>query len=333
MCSSRKDLSMNKLITVAATALLLSTSTVPATAETPASIAIIDSGFDASQIASNVIEEVCIITSARCNNNKSFDIGVGASGTKNVISSRYLQDWSHGTQMAKIVVQENPNANVILIRNSKLYGGTVLPGTEADMLLALNWVNENADKYNIVAVSMSRGSHRYVTSNRQVSLLAGQIKVYTNLVNIIASRQVVNKKMLDIYQSKLDDLKSQLSALGAIECPATDVLTDTINDLQTDGIATIVATGNDADKSYADYPACIDAAVAVAAYDSTGQLAYVSNIAPNTDFVARGDTTSEATARLAGIWSRVYNGSYNSTYELITSNGTSSNLWSATFVR
>ena len=321
---------MRKLIVAASSVALLSLSVAPAAADTPVAIAIIDSGFDSSQVANNVVEEVCIITSSRCNNYKSFDIGPGVANTPNTISSRYLQDWNHGTEMAKVVVGENPNVNLVLIRNSKVYGSSVIPGNESDMLLALDWVEQNASRYNIVAVSMSRGSHRYVTSNRQVSVLMGQIKIYQGMVDRLNAK---GSRLAATLEKKLDELKAKLAALGNIECPATDILTNSIIDLQASGVATIVATGNDADKTYVDYPACIDASVAVAAYDNTGELAYVSNIASNTDFVARGDTTSEATARLAGIWSRVYNGSYNSTYDLITNNGTNSHSWSAVFVR
>lgn len=324
---------MKKLISIASALAFSLFSVVPVAADEQVTIAVIDSGFDSFRLSGNVSEEVCIVVSNRCNNAKSFDIGTGAAGSKYPIGERYLQDWNHGTQMAQIIVEENPNVKLILIRNSKIYGNAVLPGSEEDLLLALDWVSKNADKHNIAAVSFSRGSHTYVTSNRQVSLLTGQIKIYNNQINIIKSKSVVNQKQLAVFEGKLKELQDKLSSLGDIACPVTPQLSGAISGLQNINVATIVATGNDADKKYVDYPACIDDAVAVAASDSSGNLAYVSNISSNTDFIVRGNTTSEATARLAGKWSLMYNGSYNSTYELIASSGSNSHSWSAVFIR
>ncbi len=329
MCSSSQNSSMKKLISIVAVSLASLVTVVPASAQEQVAIAVIDSGFDSFRLSGNVAEEVCIVVSNRCNNAKGFDIGPGAAGSKFPISERHLQDWNHGTEMAKVIVGENPNVKLVLIRNSKIYGGAVLPGSEEDLLLALDWVSKNADKYNIAAVSFSRGSHSYVTTNREVSLLTGQIKVYANQVNLIKSKPVVNQKTLAVFETKLKELQDKLASLGTIACPVTDKLRSSITGLQSKQIATIVATGNDADRKYVDYPACIDDAVAVAAYDSNKQLAYVSNISSNTDFVARGNTTSEATARLAGKWSLMYNGNYTTTYNSIKNSGFTLDNYSA----
>jgi hypothetical protein len=316
---------------IASSALVL-VGVTPAKAEQPVSIAIIDSGFDTSQISGNVIEEVCAVATSRCNNSSNIHVGQGAAGSTVRINPRNLNDWNHGTQMANLILQENPNANLILVRNSKLYGGTVLPGTERDTLVALRWVLDNAEKYNIVAVSMSRGSNSYISSNREINTLNASIRATTTTLNHIKTRPVVNQRMLATFEKRLLDLQNSLNALGRIACPVTDDFYNMVGSLKSNNVATIVATGNDANKSYVDYPACIDDVVAVAASDAPLQLTRSSNISYNTDFIANGLTTSEATARLAGRWSLVYNGSYNSTYNLIVSSGTASPSWPAIFV-
>lgn len=320
-----------KKISLATVIVFLTFGLTPAQATQAPTIAIIDSGFDVSRISGNVVQEVCAITTSRCNNRSSVEVGPGASGTVNTIAPRFVSDWEHGTRMANFILEENPNARLVLIRNSKLYGGTVLPGTEQDTLVALNWVISNAQKYNIVAVSMSRGSHRHVLADREFAQLSGSIKVHTTLVENIRSRPVVNARVLQVFEARLNDLRLRLSLLKKIECPATTQLVTAISSLQANNVATIVATGNDGNKFYVDYPACIDEAVSVAAASSPGTLASVSNISENTDFVTKGFTTSEATARLAGLWSRVYNGTYESTYSLISSSGQRVVGWSAVF--
>ena len=123
-----------------------------------------------------------------------------------------------------------------------------------------------------------------------------------------------------------------MNALPDIACPASTTLSSLVTQLAQNDIASFFATGNDYNSRYVDSPACIDDAVAVSAANSSGTLLPQSNVAPNTDFAVEAPNTSVATAKLAGIWSRLYNGSYDSTYELIASNATDSHSWSALFV-
>lgn len=320
---------MKKLFTIAASAALIGTFAVPANAETPYAIAVIDSGFEAEQFGDNVIAEACVTASLGCNNRTSFELGEGAAGSPVPIRARSLNDWNHGTEMVQNILNINPDANLVLVRNSKTYGPTVLPGTEKDFEAALQWVHDNAEEYNIIAVSFSRGSHKYVQSNRSVSRLMGLIRIYQTMVDRLNAK---GSPIAHIFEKKLNNMKDQLTAMGNIECPVESSLQNLIAKLQTKNVATIVATGNDADKSYADYPSCIDEAVAVTAADNTGNLVYVSNVGPNTDFASEAPTTSEAAARFAAKWLNMYNGSYASTYELMVASGTKTNHHSAIFV-
>lgn len=320
---------MKKLFTIATSVALIGTLAVPANADTPYAIAVIDSGFEAEQFGDSVVAEVCVTASLGCNNRTSFELGDGAAGSPVPIRARSLDDWNHGTEMVRNIISVSPEAKLVLVRNSKTYGPTVFPGTEDDFEAALQWVHDNAEEYNIVAVSFSRGSHKYVQSNRSVSRLMGTIKIYQRLVDRLNAN---GSRIAHIFEAKLNKFKEQLAAIGNISCPVDSDLQTLIRNLQSKNVATIVATGNDADKSYADYPSCIDEAVAVTAADNTGNLVYVSNVGPNTDFASEAPTTSEATARFAAKWLNMYNGSYASTYDLMVTSGTKTNHHSAIFV-
>jgi hypothetical protein len=287
----------------------------PAQAETPKSVVILDSGFNASLFGNSVAEELCITNGGGCNNNTGFQIGKGSSGSTTTIKPQYLQDWSHGNEMATAVLKVNPNVKLILVRTSKVYSGSIIPGNEKDFVKALEWVIANAYKYEVVAVSMSRGSHSYVSANKQVASLNGTIKLYETMVENL--RKGNNKKMLDTYEAKLAEFKAQLLSFGDIACPVDSNTNSLINNLQSLNVATIVATGNDADKKYVDYPACIDSAVAVSASDQSGKPQYVANVSSNTDFLTYASTTSEATALLAGYWSKISGKTFSEKYEKI----------------
>jgi 3-dehydroquinate dehydratase len=282
-------------------------------------IAIIDTAFDASVFGDSVIEEVCITAGGGCNNSSGFQTGAGSSGAAIEVKPRDLENWVHGNLMAKTVLESNPNAKLLLIRNSKIYGNAVLSGTEKDLAIALSWLSVNAKQYNVVAVSVSRGSHSYVSSNRQLASLSATAKLYEGMLSrLIASR--ANPRVIAPLQKILDDTNKKISLVPAIQCPATNGIREEIIKLQSSNIATIVATGNDANKVYVDYPACIEEAISVTAHNGIG-IVHVGNVSSTTDFASQATTTSEATAKLAGLWSLVYDGEYESTYNFLKRSG------------
>jgi len=282
-------------------------------------IAIIDTAFDASLFGDSVLEEVCITSGGGCNTWSGFSIGPGSSGAKISVKTRDLENWNHGNLMAKTILEANPNAKLLLIRNAKVYGNAVLSGTEKDLSVALSWLESNAEAYNVVAVSISRGSHAYVSSNKLASSLAGRIKIYEGMVSRLKATKT-NPKIIANLEKTLNDFKTKLAALPMATCPNTNDIRDKIINLQNLEIATIVATGNDADKVYVDYPACIEEAVSVTAHDGSS-IIYIGNVSSTTDFASQATTTSEATAKLAGLWSLLYDGSYDSTYEMLLDSG------------
>ena len=130
---------MMKKIAALIAALFLVVGVAPAQAETPNAIAIIDANFDASLISGNVVE-VCVVGEALC-----------ARDDKPVTASHF-RNYNHGTIMADIVRANNPGATIILIRAANIKTSVVNGlGFES----ALDWIQENRNRYNIGSVSFS----------------------------------------------------------------------------------------------------------------------------------------------------------------------------------
>ena len=312
---------MMKKIIISFVALLFTVGVVPAQATTPNTIVIIDSGFNTSGFATNIVEEVCITTASGCNNGTGFQIGPGSAQTTVPIASRYVSDWNHGTLMAKAAVEINPNINLVLIRNANVYSnGNVLFGGESSLESALQWVLDNANTYNIVGVSMSRGSHTYVLNDGPTRKQLTYLQVYNKQLDKMGNDPKFRASIVK-FTKMLSDAKAVMNTLPALSCPASSTVKTLVTQLATSNVATMFATGNDSNSRYVDSPACIDEAIAVAA-SANGQILSTSNIASNTDFAVDAPNTSIATARLAAKWSLMYNGSYNSTYGLLNSSGT-----------
>jgi hypothetical protein len=300
------------------------------------SIAVIDSGFDSSLLGDSVLEEVCIVSiSIGCNGAKSFDIGPGSSGSATKISARHIRDWNHGTQMADVIAKTNPDIKLVLIRNSKVFGSSVYAGNEADFAKALDWVSGNYEQYNIVGVSFSRGSHSYANSasvNKTKSLLRSNTTILNGLI-----KRGGKQSLIDIYTAKVNELQAILDSTPPVPCKVSTAISSEISELKALNIATFIATGNDGDKKNIDSPACVDDAVSVATLakygnsDGSYNLALNTNVSQSTDFATNGefntvfgferDSSSIATAVLAGYWASVFDGSFDETYEYLKNSG------------
>jgi hypothetical protein len=158
----------------------------PVVADTPPSVAIIDTGTNSALYADSYATEVCIVSSYKCPNGKMFMEGVGAANLA-VTANKAL---NHGLEMLSIVVRVNPAAKVIPIR---IVGITPNgnPGLYSldDVKAALDWVIANRIKYNIAVVSLSQGK---VFANCKVpagmaaqiaTLKAAQVPLITSVGN------------------------------------------------------------------------------------------------------------------------------------------------------
>jgi hypothetical protein len=136
-------------------AVLFAVTIQPVHAETPKTLVIIDTGVDMSHPAlNNIVYEVCVAGYKSCPNGQNFMEGKGAA---NVTSSMYSNEaWSHGTKVASLA----SGIPVIEIRCASLIGTNGYLGCNANTLTtALNWVIDNKNKFNIVAVASPLGSY------------------------------------------------------------------------------------------------------------------------------------------------------------------------------
>ena len=130
-------------------------------------LVIIDSGIDSSMplFTNHLVHEVCIMDWYSCPNGTNFQEGPGAATVPSSIIS--FNGFDHGTQMAAIAMNENPNLEFIFIRivgNNR--NGARLNVSENTVMNVLDWVKLNFNKYNIKAVSMSQGHHNMKTGTK-----------------------------------------------------------------------------------------------------------------------------------------------------------------------
>ena len=101
-----------------------------------------------------------------------------------------------------------------------------------------------------------------------------------------------------------------------------------IASLKTMGVASVFATGNNADKSRIDYPSCLSDSVAVSSVYSEGTLVPAANESVEVDFYALSRHelssgtvagTSASTAGFAAYWAKSYKGNYQTTYDYLKS--------------
>ena len=134
--------------------ILIGSLTVPAHADTPPTIVVIDTGTNTSLFKDSIVYEVCLVSSYKCPNGKPSMEGVGAANLPPTTN----KDFNHGTQMISLILRFNPSAKVIPIRIVGM-SSNGLPAiyTLDDVQAALNWVVANRVKYNIAVVSLSQG--------------------------------------------------------------------------------------------------------------------------------------------------------------------------------
>jgi hypothetical protein len=105
-------------------------------------------------------------------------------------------------------------------------------------------------------------------------------------------------------------------------------LKSSIASLKTMGVASVFATGNNADKSRIDYPSCLSDSVAVSSVYSEGTLVPAANESIEVDFYALSRHelssgtvagTSASTSAFAAYWAKSYKGNYQTTYDHLKS--------------
>ena len=130
----------------------------PASAAADKTLVIIDSGINKNLpwAANAVVEEACFIQYGKCPNGQASMTGPGAAHLDPLlVKDKAL---SHGTQMASVAVAVNPNVKIVFVRIVGMSDkGFANSYTTKPLAQALTWVNENAARLNVGAVSISLG--------------------------------------------------------------------------------------------------------------------------------------------------------------------------------
>lgn len=129
-------------------------------------LAILDTAIDSSLpiFKDKLIYEACVLEWDTCPNGQSLMEGPGSAS---MTESMYGKEpFYHGTGMASTALITNPDINIVFVRISgQDQYGNKQPASEKTVVNALFWVFDNKDKFNIKAVSMSQGDHRFATKD------------------------------------------------------------------------------------------------------------------------------------------------------------------------
>jgi hypothetical protein len=271
-------------------ALFMVVSLQPATANTTnSSIVIIDNAIDSTlpEFSGKLIYEVCTIVSGACPNGAGFQEGLGsATLPKSIIYSG--NDSDHGTKMALVALNVNPNAKIIFIRAGRVVGKNVQKDiSPAALDSALKWVSDNRSRFNIVSVSSSVANETYKGSC-PVTLSTNR-GIVTNTISLINSGVAV------FYST---GRSRTMKNVGFPACIPQAIAVSAVNRFsQDDGfkVSPLANTGAETD------------------FYALGSFK-----------LSTGDTgafgqTSPATAALAAYYVKNYKGSYASTYDYLKS--------------
>lgn len=173
------------LLVVSLAALVVS----PASANTQKTLVIIDSGVNTELdwVKSTLVEEVCIIEYGTCPNGQKFMNGPGAAHVRyQDVKDKAMH---HGSQMYSVAVQVDPNVRVVFIRIVGMSAkGFANSYTMRSVQQAMDWVDSNAARLNVGAVSLSVGrSYKEVGCPIEASFQATVQKLTGAGIGVVAS--------------------------------------------------------------------------------------------------------------------------------------------------
>jgi subtilisin family serine protease len=181
---------MKKLISFFVIFALAAAGITPAAqAATPKTLVIIDSGIaaDLPWVQQMLIDEACFIEYGKCPNGQSTMFGKGAASLD--VARIKHKAMSHGTQMASVAYEIDPSTKLVMIRIVGMSDkGFANSYTTRAVTKALNWVNENAERLNVGAVSLSVGrSYKEPSCPIEAELQAQVRNLLTRNIPVIAA--------------------------------------------------------------------------------------------------------------------------------------------------
>lgn len=181
---------MKKLISLLVVIALVAAGISPAAqAATPKTLVIIDSGIaaDLPWVQQLIVDEACFIEYGKCPNGQSTMFGKGAASLD--VARIKHKAMSHGTQMASVAYEIDPSTKLVMIRivgmSEKGFANSY---TTRAVTKALNWVNENAERLNVGAVSLSVGrSYKEASCPIEAELQTQVRNLLTRNIPVIAA--------------------------------------------------------------------------------------------------------------------------------------------------
>lgn len=262
----------------------------PANANTQNSIVIIDTAVNTrlAELKDRVIHEVCIVQTGTCANGSTYAEGAGAANL--LPTQTYSNGFEHGTIMALVAAQVNPNIRIIFIRVAgTLSNGSIGSFSDVSITRALAWTVSNRAKYNIVSVSASVGHANYNRTNPYCPIRSTHNELIGH-INTLMSNGVAT---MFATGNNRDKLRVNFPA-----CIPQAVAVSAINRFSADdgwAVSPLANTGPETD------------------FYALGS--FTTSIRDTGIF----GQTSPATAALSAYWSKVYKGSYNLTYQHLQS--------------
>ncbi len=163
-------------------------------------LVIIDSGIAAELpfVKEMLVDEACFIEYGKCPNGQSTMFGKGAASLP--VARVNHKAMHHGTQMASVAYQIDPSTKLVMIRivgmSEKGFANSY---TTRAVTKALNWVNLNAERLNVGAVSLSIGRSYKESSCPIESELQSQVQQLAaiNIPVVAATGNGSNKFKVD----------------------------------------------------------------------------------------------------------------------------------------
>lgn len=92
----------------------------------------------------------------KCPNQKKFMEGTGAATLPK--NQHYVNNFDHGTKVASVAKEVNPKVDIIFIRVvPRTDDGLLGYYSDKELIMSINWILKNKEKFNIVSMSYSHG--------------------------------------------------------------------------------------------------------------------------------------------------------------------------------
>lgn len=207
---------MKKLISLLVIVALAAAGITPAAqAASPKTLVIIDSGIaaDLPFAQQMLVDEACFIEYGKCPNGQSTMFGKGAAALQ--VSKIQDKSMSHGTQMASVAYEIDPTTKLVMVRIVGMSDkGFANSYTTRAVTKALNWVNENAERLNVGAVSLSVGrSYKEATCPIEAELQTQVRNLLSKNIPVIAATGNGSNKLKVDYPACV----SEVIAVGATD--------------------------------------------------------------------------------------------------------------------